>query len=139
MGVEADVLAEIRGLREKLPHITGVIVASVDGLLVAHDAPGVDVEVMAAMSSAHLGLGRQLARSAAHGDFEEATTRAQTGYVATFAAGASAVLTVLASAELNVGRLYHEARPVAARLGALTTPAPADGGAPASHNHRKRR
>lgn len=118
-----DVLAEIRTLRQALPHVTGVLVASVDGLLVAQDTgPGLEPEVLAAMAAAQLGLSQQIANSAAHGDFLETVVRSTGGYLAVFAAGTSALLAVLAGAELNVGRLHHEARPVAARVGALFAP-----------------
>ena len=46
-------------------------------------------------------------------------TRGSTGYVVTYAAGAYAVLTVLATAEANLGRLHLEARGVADRIGVL--------------------
>jgi len=121
--IEAAVLAEIRELRVRLPHLAGVLVASTDGMLIAHDLPGAEPETFAAMASAQLGLAQQIAATVARGDFEETITRAAHGYVATFAAGTSALLTVVASTELNVGRLHHEARPVAARIGALVAPA----------------
>jgi predicted regulator of Ras-like GTPase activity (Roadblock/LC7/MglB family) len=58
------------------------------------------------------------------GDFRETVTTGTDGYVATFAAGPSALLSVIAGPELNVGRLHHEARPVAARIGELLPPPP---------------
>lgn len=119
VGVQSEVLAEVQALRERLPHTTGVVVASTDGLLIAHDTVGIEPETMAAMSAAYLGIAQQLAGAAAHGDFQETVTRATGGYVATFAAGAEALLTVLATADLNLGLLHHEARPVAARVGSL--------------------
>lgn len=122
MGIERSVLAEISGLRERLPEVVGVLVASVDGLLITHDAPGVEPETFAAMSAAQLGLGQQIAQAVSRGAFLETVTRAAGGYVATFAAGPAALLTVVAGPELNVGRLHHEARPVAVRVGALIPP-----------------
>jgi hypothetical protein len=117
--LQRDVLAEIKALRERMPHLTGVLAATTDGLLVAQDAPAVEPEAMAAMAAANLGLGRQISLGAAQGPFCETVTRAEDGYVATFAAGEHALLAVFASPDLNVGRLYHEARPVAARVGEL--------------------
>jgi len=119
-----DVLAEIRGLRSRLPYVTGVLVATVDGLLVAHDTRGPEPDTVAAMSAAQLGLGQQIASGVAHGDFLETVTRTTSGYLAVFAAGRAALLTVTAGRELNLGRLHHEARPVAARVGALIAPVP---------------
>ena len=122
MGIENSVLAEIRQLRVRLPHVAGVLVAGVDGLLIAHDAPGTEPDSFAAMSAAQLGLGQQIARAVACGDFVDTVTRAADGYVATFAAGTAALLSVVAGPELNVGRLHHEVRPVAMRVGELVAP-----------------
>ncbi|HZN70854.1 MAG TPA: roadblock/LC7 domain-containing protein [Micromonosporaceae bacterium] len=119
MGVEPAVLAELGQLRERLPDVLGVLVASVDGLLIAHDLTGAEPDTFAAMSAAQLGLGQQIAGAVARGDFQETVTRAANGYVATFAAGTNALLAVIAGPELNVGRLHHEARPVAARVGEI--------------------
>jgi hypothetical protein len=105
VGIDQAVLLEIKQLRVSLPHVSGVLVA------------------FAAMTAAQLGLGHQIAVAAVCGEFQETITRAANGYVATFAAGTSALLTVVASPELNVGRLHHEARPVAARVGELVAPA----------------
>jgi predicted regulator of Ras-like GTPase activity (Roadblock/LC7/MglB family) len=126
VGIEREILATIRPLREHLSHVTGVLVASIDGLLIVHDTRDTEPETMAAMSAAQLGLAQQMTR--AYGDFQETVTRADSGYVATFAAGDCALLTVLASAELNVGRLQHEARPVAARVGVLVAQSTTDHG-----------
>ena len=128
MGTEREVLAAIRPLRERLPDIAGILVASADGLLIAHDTRDVEPETMAAMSAAQLGLGQQMTLGGTYGEFRETVTRAERGYVATFAAGTHALLTVLAGAELNVGLLHHEARPVAARVAELLAPSNGDGG-----------
>lgn len=119
MTVQRELLDEIEALRGGLPHVAGVLVAGVDGLLVAHDTEGFEPDLLAAMSAAQLGLGQQLARAVVRGDFQESVTRTSHGYVAVFAAGPEALLTVVAEPDLNLGRLHHEARPVAARIGAL--------------------
>jgi uncharacterized protein len=119
-------LAEIRQLRGRLTEITGVVVATIDGLLVAHDVEGGQAathpETLAAMSAAQLGLGQQIASLCSSGDFRESVTAASGGFVATFAAGPAALLTIIGGPGLNIGLLHHEARPVAARLGALIPP-----------------
>ena len=124
MGIEREVLDELAQLRVRLPQVRGALVASADGLLVAQDAEGVEAETMAAMSAANLGLAQQIALGAAYGEFQETVTRASGGYVATFAAGNTALLTVLADAGINLGLLHHEARPVAARVGKLVADRP---------------
>jgi predicted regulator of Ras-like GTPase activity (Roadblock/LC7/MglB family) len=124
VGIEREVLDELAQLRVRLPQVHGALVASADGLLVAQDADGVQAETMAAMSAAYLGLAQQIALGAAYGEFQETVTRASGGYVATFAAGHTALLTVLADAGINLGLLHHEARPVAARVGKLVADRP---------------
>ena len=123
INIEQAVLLEIKQLRVGLPHVAGVLVASADGLLIAHDLPsGAQPETFAAMSAAQLGLAQQVALAVGTGEFQETVTRAADGYVATFAAGSAALLTVVAGSDLNVGRLHHEARPVAARVGEIVSP-----------------
>ncbi|TQS46313.1 roadblock/LC7 domain-containing protein [Cryptosporangium phraense] len=116
---EAEVLAQIRGLRDRVRHVAGSLVASVDGRLVAHDTHGIEPDGMAAMSAAVLGLSQRVIESVGPGQFAETVTRGTRGYVATYAAGPRAVLTVLTGEETNIGRLHLEARQVANRLAAL--------------------
>lgn len=49
--------------------------------------------------------------------------RGEHGYVATYAAGGSCVLTLLAHPDVNVGRLHLEARRSAQRITALLSDA----------------
>jgi uncharacterized protein len=119
VAVEQGLRAELAALRGRLPDVTGTLIATIDGMLIMHETEGLQAETLAAMSAAQLGLGRQFAMTARHGDFQESVTRSAAGYLAVFAAGNGALLTVFADSQLNIGRLYHEARPVAARIGAL--------------------
>ncbi|MFG1791705.1 roadblock/LC7 domain-containing protein [Nocardia sp. NPDC049149] len=109
----AVVLAELKLLRERAPQLTGVLVASSDGLLVAHDLPThLEPTAMAAMAAAQLSLSHRLATTAHGGGFHEVVVRGTAGYVVIYAAGWTS-LTVLAGPEVNVGRLHLESRPVA--------------------------
>ncbi|MFD8011344.1 roadblock/LC7 domain-containing protein, partial [Streptomyces sp. NPDC059762] len=65
------------------------------------------------------GVGRRLTESTGQGGFRELLVRGEEGYVATYAAGGSAVLTLLAEPRINVGRLHLEARRSSARIGEL--------------------
>ncbi|WP_433682798.1 roadblock/LC7 domain-containing protein [Nocardia sp. CA-119907] len=109
----AVVLAELKALRDRLPRVTGSLVASSDGLLVAHDLPP-DIEPtrMAALASAQLSLSYQLAATAHGGGFHEVVVHGSGGHVVIYAAGWSSLM-VLAGPEVNVGRLHLESRPVA--------------------------
>ncbi|MEE1799138.1 roadblock/LC7 domain-containing protein [Streptomyces sp. NPDC101062] len=119
MTAEADVLGELRRLRARLPHLTGSLAASTDGLVLAQDTADVEAEGVAALTAAALGVAMRLTDSTGQGAFKELLIRGELGYVATYAAGSSAVLTLLAEPRTNVGRLHLEARRSSARIGEL--------------------
>ncbi|WP_245663003.1 roadblock/LC7 domain-containing protein [Nocardia inohanensis] len=109
----AQVLAELKALRERVPRVTGSLVASNDGLLIAHDLPTqIEPTGMAAMTAAHLSLSHRLTVTAHGGGFHEVVVRGTGGHVVIYAAGWTS-LTVLAEPEINIGRLHLESRPVA--------------------------
>ncbi|MFJ8110222.1 roadblock/LC7 domain-containing protein [Streptomyces sp. NPDC096132] len=119
MAAGPEILDELRRLRARVPQLTGALAAGVDGLVLAHDTPGVEPEGVAALTAASLGVAVRLADSTGQGDFRELLVRGVYGYVATYAAGGSAVLTVLAQDRVNVGRLHLEGRRAGARIGEL--------------------
>ncbi|MFD6416436.1 roadblock/LC7 domain-containing protein [Streptomyces sp. NPDC060194] len=119
MTAEADVLGELRRLRARVPQLTGALAASTDGLVLAHDAAPVQAEGVAALTAAALGVALRLAEATGQGSFKELLVRGDDGYVATYAAGSTAVLTLLAEPRINVGRLHLEARRSSARIGQL--------------------
>ncbi|WP_309316694.1 roadblock/LC7 domain-containing protein [Streptomyces salinarius] len=132
MAVESDVLDELHRLRNRVPQLTGSLAATVDGLVLAHDAPGTEPEGLAALTAAALGVAHRTAEATARGGFRELLLRGADGYVATYAAGPSAVLTLLADGRVNVGRLHLEGRRSGARIGELVAVGlgPERGGAP---------
>ncbi|MER5719432.1 roadblock/LC7 domain-containing protein [Streptomyces sp. NPDC002132] len=119
MAVEAEVLNELNRLRARMPQLTGALAASVDGLVLAQDMPGVQPESLAALTAAALGVGYRMVDLTARGEFCELLVRGAGGYVATYAAGPSAVLTLLADDRANVGRLHLEGRRSGARIAGL--------------------
>ncbi|WP_399945448.1 roadblock/LC7 domain-containing protein [Streptomyces sp. BBFR25] len=119
MAVESDVLDELHRLRNRVPQLTGSLAATVDGLVLAHDAPGTEPEGLAALTAAALGVAHRMAEATARGGFRELLLRGTDGYVATYAAGPAAVLTLLADGRVNVGRLHLEGRRSGARIGEL--------------------
>ncbi|MFE9823551.1 roadblock/LC7 domain-containing protein [Streptomyces sp. NPDC005791] len=112
-----DVLEELQRLRARVPLLTGALAASTDGLIVAHDTPGIEAEGVAALTAAALGVSIRMTDATGRGGFRELLIRGGSGYVATYAAGSSAVLTLLAEDRINVGRLHLEGRRAAARIG----------------------
>ncbi|MFE5599152.1 roadblock/LC7 domain-containing protein [Streptomyces coelicoflavus] len=134
MAVESDVLDELHRLRNRVPQLTGSLAATVDGLVLAHDAPGTEPEGLAALTAAALGVAQRMAEATARGGFRELLLRGADGYVATYAAGPAAVLTLLADGRVNVGRLHLEGRRSGARIGELVAAGlgPERGRAPAA-------
>ncbi|MFF7265368.1 roadblock/LC7 domain-containing protein [Streptomyces sp. NPDC008159] len=124
MAAEAEVLDELHRLRARVPQLTGALAASVDGLVLAHDTPGVEPEGLAALTAAALGVAVRITDAGGRGDLRELLLRGEQGYVATYAAGASAVLTLLAQDRVNVGRLHLEGRRTGTRIGELVDASP---------------
>lgn len=125
MAAEAEVLGELHRLRARVPQLTGALAASVDGLVLAQDTPGVEPEGVAALTASVLGVAVRLTDATGQGGFRELLVRGTSGYVATYAAGSSAVLTLLAEDRVNVGRLHLEGRRAGTRIGELVDAAAA--------------
>ncbi|MBA4863690.1 roadblock/LC7 domain-containing protein [Streptomyces sp. PSKA54] len=119
MAAEAEVLDELHRLRSRVPQLTGALAASVDGLVLAQDTPGAEPGGVAALTAAALGVAVRMTDTTGQGDFRELLIRGVNGYVATYAAGSSAVLTLLADDRVNVGRLHLEGRRAGTRIGEL--------------------
>ncbi|WP_019545971.1 roadblock/LC7 domain-containing protein [Streptomyces sulphureus] len=119
MTVEPQIVAELQELRAEVRQLHGSLVAGADGLVVAHDLADLDPDGLAALTAAAVGLATRLTDAAGRGGFEESLTRGEQGYVAAYRAGRSAVVTAIAGAGTNVGRLQLCARRTAERVGAL--------------------
>ncbi|MEV6769502.1 roadblock/LC7 domain-containing protein [Nocardia sp. NPDC051030] len=123
----AVVLAELRALRARVPQLTGALVASTDGLLIANDLPAhIEPTGMAALTASQLSLSHRLSITAHDGGFHEIVVRGSGGHVVIYAAGWTASLTVLAGPDVNVGRLHLESRPVARTIADHLTASPND-------------
>ncbi|MCX4581689.1 roadblock/LC7 domain-containing protein [Streptomyces sp. NBC_01481] len=117
MRAEADLLAELKRLRIRVPQLTGALAASPEGLVLAADTE--EAESVASLAAAALGVALRLTEATGQGGFRELLVQSERGYVATYAAGSSALLTLLAEPRINVGRLHLEARRSGARIGEL--------------------
>ncbi|GAA4916686.1 roadblock/LC7 domain-containing protein [Streptomyces coeruleoprunus] len=113
------VLGELRRLRATLPGLTGALVAGTEGVVLAQDTPDVEPEGAAALTATALGVAARLGEATGRGAFRELLVRGEHGYVAAYAAGGAAVLTLLAEPRVNVGRLHLEGRRSGALIGEL--------------------
>ena len=71
----ADLAQIITSMHRAIPELHGVMIASVDGLAVAHDFPEADAERMAAMAATALGLGTRITERTRLGTLAEAVIR----------------------------------------------------------------
>jgi uncharacterized protein len=124
MAAEAGIQEELRRLRARVPQLTGALAAGADGLVLARDTPGVDPEAVAELTAAAHGLAGKLTDATGQGEVRELIVRGIHGYVAAYAAGPAALLTLLAQDGVSVGRLHLEGRRAAARIGELLDAAP---------------
>jgi predicted regulator of Ras-like GTPase activity (Roadblock/LC7/MglB family) len=116
MTVDPAVLDELDRLRTRLPELSGSVLASTDGLVVAHDAHGIEPDSIAALAAAHLALSRRFAHAVSHGDLREAVVECDRGYITSYTAGPNALLTVVTSGDANLAMVHLEARRCVRRL-----------------------
>jgi predicted regulator of Ras-like GTPase activity (Roadblock/LC7/MglB family) len=119
VSVEEQVLAELTGLRSTVPGVTGAVVATSDGLLVAGFLPEPEQSPIAALISTVAGVARQAVLLTGGGQLQEAAIRGDSGALVVYSIGGRAVLAVLAGPDLNVALLQHRIRPVVIRLEVL--------------------
>ncbi|MFF9277562.1 roadblock/LC7 domain-containing protein [Streptomyces griseosporeus] len=119
MAAEPEILDELRRLRARLPQLTGAVAAGRDGLVLAQDAPGIEPDGLSALTATTLAVAIRMTEATGRGEFRELLIRGADGYVATYAAGRHAVLTLLTQDRVNVGRLHLEGRRAGARIGEL--------------------
>lgn len=108
----------IGGLRRAIPELLGVMIASTDGLAVAHDLPETESDKIAAMAATALGLGDRITERANLGALRETLVRGEHGSLVVFPAG-DAVLVVSAPESANLGLVRIEARAAAAEIAQL--------------------
>jgi uncharacterized protein len=119
--VNPAVLEELGNLRYRLPELSGSVLATADGMVVAHDAHGIEPDSLAALAAAHLALARRFAHAVDHGELRESVVECEGGYITSYAAGPDALLTVVTNSNANLAMVHLEARRSVRRLVALLT------------------
>ena len=121
MTVDPAVLAELGHLRTRLAELSASVLATADGLVVAHDARDIEPDSLAALAAAHLALARRFAHAVNHGELRECVVECDAGYITSYAAGPSALLTLVTTGDANLAMVHHEARRCVRRLMSLLT------------------
>lgn len=121
MTVDPAVLEELARLRGRLPELSGSVLATADGLVIAHDSEGIEPDTLAALAAAHLALARRFAHAVSHGDLRESVVECDGGYITSYTAGANALLTVVTSGNANLAMVHLEARRCVRRMVRLLT------------------
>ena len=119
--VKHDVLkTHLENLRNSIPELRGVLLASMEGLPVAHSlSNGTDPNRVAAMAAAATNLGRRISESMATGELSEVSVRGDDGNLFIYSAGPKAVLAVMGPVGANAGLIHLEARNTAKEIEAL--------------------
>jgi predicted regulator of Ras-like GTPase activity (Roadblock/LC7/MglB family) len=116
MTVDPAVLAELANLRRRLPELSASVLATTDGLVVAHDAHGIEPDSLAALAAAHLALARRFADAVNHGELRESVVECAGGHITSYTAGPNALLTLVTTRAANLALVHHEARRAVTRL-----------------------
>ena len=106
----SDLKLVIGAIRRAIPELSGVMIASQDGLAIAHDFPDGEAERVAAMAATALGLGKRISERTNMGDLQETVVRGENGYLVVYGAGDDAVLVMQGPIDSNLGLMRIEAR-----------------------------
>lgn len=109
-----------------VPGVTGAMIASADGFVIAARLPAhlpLDAAALAAMSAAMLGLASRLVGVAGAAPIRVAVQRSDDAQVFVFAAGTAAALTVLTDRTADAERIERIGFEIARGLSRAFTPA----------------
>ena len=110
----------IEALRSAIPELKGVLLASNEGLPIAHSiSNGSDPNRLAAMAAAASGLGRRITDHMSLAALGEVSVQGEEGSLFVYSAGTKAVLAVLGPQGANAGLIHLEARHIAKAIGEL--------------------
>src|SRR5579885_1970375 len=110
--------SHIEALRSAIPELKGVLLASNEGLPIAHSlSNGADPNRIAAAAASS--LGRRISESMNSGSLGEVSIQAEEGALFVYSAGSKAVLAVISPQGGNAGLIHLEARGTAKDIGDL--------------------
>lgn len=120
MSTQEFLTQEIENLCEAIPELLGVLLASADGLPIAHSLTnGTDPNRLAAMAAASANLGKRVCDAVETGEVSEVSIRAVEGDLFVYNVAGKAVLAVLGPKNANAGLIHLESRNSATKIGEL--------------------
>lgn len=118
MAKHEEIQKGLEELRAAIPELKGVLLASNEGLPIAHSlSNGADAARVAAMAAAASSLGRRVSESLNTGALQEINVSGSDGQIFLYSAGGKAVLAVISPASANTGLIHLEARNAAREIG----------------------
>lgn len=110
----------IEQLRAAIPDLKGVLLASNEGLPIAHSlVAGIDPNRVAAMAAASALLGRRISENMGVGALAEVAVRGDDGIMFVYAAGPKAMLAIIGPQGANAGLVHIEGRLAAQDIASL--------------------
>jgi predicted regulator of Ras-like GTPase activity (Roadblock/LC7/MglB family) len=119
MSKQEDYTAVIQQLRENVPDITGVMIASVDGLSIASDFPEAEAARVAAMGASAIGLGNRITKTTELGDMFDLMVEGTQELLVIYMAGPGAILAARAPRTANLGLIRLEGPKAAEKVAKL--------------------
>jgi predicted regulator of Ras-like GTPase activity (Roadblock/LC7/MglB family) len=108
MGRKEQFVTVIQELRENVPDVTGVMIASIDGLAIATDFPEEEAARVAAMSASAVGLGNRITKTTQLGEMFDMMIEGNNELLIIYMAGPGAILAVRAPRRANLGLIRLE-------------------------------
>lgn len=110
----------LEALKNAIPDLKGVLLASNEGLPIAHSfTNGTDPNRVAALAAAVSTLGRKISENLGSGALGEVSVQAEEGSLFVYSAGTKAILAVVTPQGSNAGLIHLEARSTAKEIGEL--------------------
>ncbi len=120
MSKQQELSGILEGLRKAVPEIKGALIASADGLAVAQSlSSGEDVNRVAAMAAAALGLGKRIASTLSAGTLIKTQVSGTEAQVFLYSIADKGVLALIASGDANVGLVNLEGSEAASKIAAM--------------------
>lgn len=119
MNRQEEIKKILQELKSSLSSVRGVMLASVDGLVISHFVQTGEANQIAAMAATTLGLGKRVIDAINAGQLTEVAIAGNEGQMFIYAVRDQAVLVVITGEKPNVGMIQLQAREAAKRIASL--------------------